>query len=384
MYDFESGVERRGTNCVKWDVPFVTEDVLPMWIADMDFRIAPAITESLQKTAGQGAFGYQFLSEHYYQSVMDWMERRHGYKLEREEICFVPNVVMGLAYAVQTIADPGDEIIVQTPAYGPFFGVVKDNGCKVVESRLKNEDGYYTMDLEDLENKITDRTRAVLICNPHNPSGRVWTREELEALAEVCVRHDLYILSDDIHSELLSKGVRHTFVSQLSEEVKERCFIFTSPSKAFNLAGIHVANCFIANETLRTKFLEKTEKFHAAENSSFAEAALTGAYDRSEQWLTEVNAYIDGNLDYFVEELHEYLPKLGVRKPEGTYLVWVDFRKTDIPAERLKSYLLEECKIAVNEGEFFGKAGEGFVRFNLACPRKTVEMAVGRLKEKFA
>lgn len=384
MYDFESGVERRGTNCVKWDVPFVKEDVLPMWIADMDFKIAPAITENLQKIAGQGAFGYQFLSEHYYESVMNWMERRHGYKLKREEICFVPNVVMGLAYAVQTIADPGDEIIVQTPAYGPFFEVVKDNGCTIVESSLKNVDGCYTMDMEDMERKITEKTKAVIICNPHNPSGRVWTEEELKKLADICIRHNLYILSDDIHSELLSKGVKHTFVSMLSEEVKKRCFIFTSPSKAFNLAGIHVANCFIADDELRKRFLANTEKFHAGENSSFAEAALIGAYDESEQWLAEVNEYIDGNLEYFVKELHEHLPQLGVRKPEGTYLVWVEFRKTDIPVKNIKQYLLEECKIAVNEGEFFGNDGEGFVRFNLACPRKTVETAVERLKEKLS
>lgn len=384
MYDFESGVERRGTNCVKWDVPFVTEEVLPMWIADMDFRIAPAITESLQKTAGQGAFGYQFLSENYYSSVMNWMKHRHGYELKREEICFVPNVVMGLAYAVQTIAEPEDEIIVQTPAYGPFFEVVKDSGCIVKESRLKNDNGYYTMDLDDLESRITEKTKAVIICNPHNPSGRVWTEKELRDLADICIRHNLYILSDDIHSELLSKGSKHTFISMLSNEIKDRCFIFTSPSKAFNLAGIHVANCFISNEKLRTEFMAKTEKFHAGENTSFAEAALTAAYDQSEEWLKELNEYIDGNLEYFVNELHEHMPTLGVRKPEGTYLVWVDFRNTDIPEEKVRQCLLEQCKIAVNEGDFFGEDGIGFVRFNLACPRKTVEMAVERLKEKFA
>lgn len=386
MYDFDSGVERKGTNCIKWDVPFVKEkeDVLPMWIADMDFRVAPAITENLTKISRQGAFGYQLLSENYYKSVMSWMERRHGYHLEREEICFVPNVVVGLAYAVQTIANPGDEIIVQTPAYGHFFGVVKDNDCKVVESKLKNEQGYYTMDLEDLENKITEKTKAVIICNPHNPSGRVWSEKELRDLAEICVKHDLYILSDDIHSELIMKGNKHTFISLLSEEVRKRCFIFTSPSKAFNLAGIHLANCFIADENLRKKFMEQKAKFHAGENSSFVEAALTGAYDESEDWLNEVTEYIDGNLEYFVQEIHKHMPELTVYKPEGTYLVWVDFRKTSIEPEKLQQYLLNECKIVANPGEFFGKGGEGFARFNLACPRSTVVEAVNRLKSKFA
>ena len=384
MYDFDNGVKRRGTNCIKWDVPFVKEDVLPMWIADMDYRVAPAITENLERIIEQGAFGYQFLSEQYYQSVINWMERRHGYHLEREEFCFVPNVVVGLAYAVQTIANPGDELIVQTPAYGPFFGVIKDNRCKIVENPLKNNNGYYTMDMKDLESKITKKTKAVIICNPHNPSGRVWTENELSDLAEVCIRHNLYILSDDIHSELISKGNKHTFISGLSEEIRNRSFIFTSPSKAFNLAGIHLANCFIADERLRKKFMEQKSKFHAGENSSFVEAALTGAYDKSEEWLIEVNEYIDDNLNYFVQEIQKYMPKLTVFKPEGTYLVWVDFRRTSIEPQQLQQYLLEECKIATNAGDFFGKEGEGFARFNLACPRSTVVEAVKRLKVKFA
>ena len=384
MYHFDEGIERRGTNCVKWDVPFVTSDVMPMWIADMDFEIAPAITKRLEEIAGQGAFGYQFLSDQYYEAVMSWMRRRHGLELKKEEICYVPNVVMGLSFAVQAVSEPGDEIIIMTPVYGPFFKVVCDNDRVLLECSLKNDNGYYTMDFDDFESRITPKTKAVILCNPHNPSGRVWRREELQAFADICMKHDLYIISDDIHSELITEGYRHTFISSLSKEVRERCIICTSPSKAFNLASIHVANCFVFNEALQKKYKDILERSHAAENNAFAEAALLGAYNDSEDWLDELNQYINGNLEYFVDFIKREIPSLTVCKPEGTYLVWVDFRKTEIPSVELHDYLLEECHIAVNDGNFFGKLGDGFARFNLACPRATVVKALEELKNKFA
>lgn len=383
MYQFDKGIARKGTNCVKWDVPFVTPDVTPMWIADMDFEIAPAITENLKKIAGQGAFGYQFLSDKYYEAVISWMERKHGLAVKREEILYVPNVVLGMSFAVQAVSEPGDEIIIMTPVYGPFFKVVNDNNRILSESPMKNDHGYYTMDLEDFESRITARTKAVIFCNPHNPSGRVWRREELKAFADVCMKHDLYIISDDIHSELISEGHEHIFISSLSEEIKRKCVLCTSPSKAFNLAGIHVANCFIFDEALRERYAEICEKSHAAENNAFAEAALLGAYNDSEEWLKELNQYINGNLDYFVDYVQTEIPSLTVRKPEGTYLVWVDFRKTGILPEELHEYLLKECRLAVNDGTFFGESGRGYARFNLACPRAYVMKALEQLKEKF-
>lgn len=382
MYDFDTGVKRKGTNCVKWDVPFITEEVTPMWIADMDFEIAPAITENLRKTAGQGAFGYQFLSEKYYQAVIDWMERRHHYPVTREEICFVPNVVMGIGYAIQAVSEPGDEIIIQTPVYGPFFDSVKDTDRALVESQMRQTDGYYTMDLEDFESKITPKTKATILCNPHNPSGRVWTREELLKLADICMKHGLYIISDDIHSELVRKECTHTFISLLSEQIRDRCIICTSPSKAFNLAGIHVANCFISNKNVRERFESIARKLHAAESNAFVEAALLGAYNESEKWLEELNVYIEENVNCFVDYIHQYIPSLRVCRPEGTYLVWVDFSHTEVPVGQLREYLLKECHVAVNAGEFFGKDGQGYVRFNLACPRDSVRRVLEALREK--
>lgn len=384
MYHFDEGIERKGTNCVKWDVPFVTPDVIPMWIADMDFEVAPAITDNLKKIAAQGAFGYQFLSDKYYEAVMNWMKRRHGLEIKREEICYVPNVVLGLSFAVQAISEPGDEIIIQTPVYGPFFKIVNDNNRVLVENPMKNENGYYTMDLKDFESRITSKTKAVIICNPHNPSGRVWKKEELAALADICIKHGLYILSDDIHCELVSEGCAHTFISSLSEEVKKKCVICTSPSKAFNLASVHVANCFIFDENLREKYREISEKSHAAENNAFAEAALLGAYNDSEDWLIEANKYIAGNIEYFVSYVKNEIPVLKIYKPEGTYLAWVDFRNTSVPGKKLHEYLLKECHLAVNDGKFFGESGDGYARFNLACPRKQIRQVLEVLKEKFA
>ncbi|MBO5461407.1 MAG: pyridoxal phosphate-dependent aminotransferase [Ruminococcus sp.] len=384
MYDFDKGINRRGIHCVKWDVPFITEDITPMWIADMDFEVAPEITNSLKRIAGQGTFGYQFLSKDYYDAIINWMKRRHDYEVKPEEIIHVPNVVLGLMFGVQTVTKPGDEIILMTPVYGPFFQVVNTNNRVLVESPMKNENGYYTMDFEDLEKRITEKTKAVIICNPHNPAGRVWTREELEKLADICIKHDLYILSDDIHSELLTKGHKHTFISSVSEEARQRSLIFTSPTKAFNLAGIHVANCFIANEEIRKKYKEIAHQSFAAEENSFTEAALVAAYNKSEEWLDELNKYIEGNLDYFVDYIQKEIPKLTVYKPEGTYLVWVDFSKTGIPHSELQEYLRKECGVFVNEGLFFGSLGEGYLRFNLACPRKNITPVLEKMKKVFS
>lgn len=382
MDQFDQGINRKGTNCVKWDVPFVTEKVIPMWIADMDFATAPAVTERLKKAAAQGAFGYQFLSDQYYDAVIQWMDRRHHYQIEKDWICFLPNVVMALSAAVQAVSEPGDEIIIQTPVYGPFYKTVKDNDRVLIESRLKNQDGYYTMDLEDFESKITPKTKAAILCNPHNPSGRVWTYEELKAFTEICLKHQLYIISDEIHCELLTKGHPHTVISTISKETAKRSIICTSPSKAFNLAAIHVANCVIENEELRVRFQELAEKTHAAECNAFAEAALIGAYNESEQWLDELNEYIEGNLDYFVGYVEKNIKKLKVCRPEGTYLLWVDCRELGIPYEKIHDFFLNVCNVAVNDGEFFGEEGKGFVRFNAACPRKNLEIALDRMKKE--
>lgn len=380
MYQFDEGIERRNTNCEKWDAPFVGEDVIPMWIADMDFAVAPAITDRLVCTAKKEAFGYQLLSDDYYRAVCHFMKTHHRYEIEREWICYVPNVVLGLFVAVQTVTEAGDEVLIQTPVYGPFFRVIQESGRILRESRLMNLDGYYSMDLEDLEKKITEKTKAILLCNPHNPSGRVWTEQELEALVRVCARAGLCVISDDIHSDLILEGNTHTMIANICRKYGVLCITCTSPSKAFNLASIHVANCIIEDRAIRERFKGLLRMYHVDECNAFAEEALIGAYEESEEWLKEVNHYIEQNIDYFVNYIGDNLPCLKVKKPEGTYLVWTDFSETGIPAEKLKSELKEKCQVLVDEGEFFGEAGKGYVRFNLACPRKNIEKVLEKLR----
>lgn len=384
MNRFEQGIERRNTNCDKWDAPFVKDGVVPMWVADMDFEVAPAITERLVRAARKGAFGYQFLSEHYYDAVIHFMKERHEYSIEKDWICYVPNVVLGLFAGLQAVTKEGDEAIIQTPVYGPFFKVIRDSGRVLKESELKNEDGYYTMDFEDLERKITDRTKAMLICNPHNPSGRVWKEEELKRLVSICAQHKIAIISDDIHSDIVTRGHRHQMIAPICRKMGVKCITCTSPSKPFNLASVHVANCIIEDETIRERFKKFLAIHHVSECNAFAEEALIGAYEESAEWLAQMNAYVEDNLDYFVNYIHEHIPALKVRKPEGTYLVWVDFSETEIGQGDIKEYLSENCHVLVNDGEFFGQAGKGFVRFNLACPRKNVEFALKNLEKQFS
>lgn len=382
MYEFDNVINRKGSNCVKWDVPFVTDGVIPMWIADMDFEVAPAIKRNLMERVEHGVFGYQFLSERYYQSIINWMKNRHNLEVKREWICYVPNVVLGITFAIQSISEPGDEFIIHTPVYGPFYRAIEDTGRVVVESRMKNQNGYYTIDFEDFERKITSKTKAFILCNPHNPVGRVWKRSELEKIVDICERHNLYIISDDIHSELITKNHRHTFVSEISEGIAEKSFIFTSPSKAFNLASVHVANCFIRNAELREKFEAICEKSHAAENNAFSEAALLGAYEESQDWLDELNEYIEGNLDCIVTYIQEYIPQITVYKPEGTYLLWLDLRNLGLLDNQIYDFLLKDCHLAVNDGTFFGEEGKGFVRMNAACPRTVIMNVLEKLKEE--
>lgn len=382
-YHFDKPIKRRGTYCDKWDAPFVEENVIPMWVADMDFKIAPAISKRLIKVAQRGVFGYQFLSDDYYDAIIQFLKKRHRYQVKKEWICYVPNVVLSLFLSIQAVSEIGDEVIIQTPVYGPFYKVVLESERCLVENPLINNAGYYTMDYYDLEKKITDKTKALLLCNPHNPAGRVWNKKELEKLVEICVKHDICIISDDIHSDIISEEHEHTMIASVCEQYQCKCITAISPSKPFNLASIHVANCIIENDEIRKKFQKLLAIYHVNECNAFAEEALIGAYMESDEWLEEMNRYVEGNINYFVDYIHQNLPILNVHKPEGTYLVWVDFRKTKINPENVKDYLNRNCHVLVDEGEFFGEKGKGYVRFNLACPRTYIETVLENIKKEF-
>lgn len=382
MTDFNQIVNRRGTNCIKWDIKPLEgrEDVLPMWVADMDFEAAPGIVSAMEKVMNHKVFGYRFNSPDYKQAIIDWFWKRHAYSIEKDWICYTPNVVSGLSIGIQTVSEPGDEIILNTPVYGPFYRVVTDNHRVVTECKMIEHNGRYTMDFEAMEKLITDKTKAVMLCNPHNPGGRVWNRNELERLADICLRHGLYIISDDIHADLTYKEHKHMFIASLSKEVEDRCITCTSPSKAFNLAGMQAAHVIIADKALREKFLSPLNALHITGGNSFEEALVVGAYKDSEDWLNAAVSYIEGNIDLFVDGVNEKLPMLRASKPDGTYLVWVDCRALDLAQDELMDLFLNKCGLYLNSGLDYGESGRGFVRVNMACPRKYVEEAVNRME----
>lgn len=383
MYNFDQITERKGTHCVKWDVAdkaFRGTDLLPMWIADMDFPAAPGIVDSMQKRLEQGVFGYGTLSADYYQAVISWMKRRHKYEVEKDWICYTPGIVSALNFAVEALTEPGDELLIPTPVYGPFYHAVEDQGRTAVRVPLQCQDGRYSFDFDALENAVTSRTKALMLCSPHNPVGRVWDKDELESLSDFIIRHNLYVIDDEIHHDLVYKK-EHTVLCRISKEIEQRTILCTAPSKSFNIAGIQASNIIIANEELRQKFRQVVHKHHAFSANSFVEAAVIGAYDDSEDWLNQLLEYLQGNVEYFVEFIQKNLPQIKVSEPEGTYLVWVDCSGLNMTQDELNRFFVEQCHLALNAGDSFGKDGSQYMRFNLACPRKLVEQALTQLQQ---
>ena len=379
---FDLLTERRGTCSVKWDAAdraFGGENLLPMWIAAMDFPAAPGILDSLSRRVEQGVFGYGTLSQAYYDAVIGWMERRHHCKVERDWIVYTAGVVTALNYAVQAATEPGDEILVPSPVYGPFYHAVEDWDRVLVKCPLKNDALRYTFDFEDMERRVTPRTRALMLCSPHNPVGRVWERAELAELAAFCLRHNLSVIADEIHNDLVFRA--HTMFLNVSAELAGRTILCTAPSKTFNLAGIQASNIIIPGEALRQKYRAAVARNHGSSANSFVQAAVLGAYNDSERWLDELLEYLDGNMALFCGTVERELPKLRVRRPEGTYMTWVDCSGLGLEPGALKRFFVDRCGLALSDGAGFGEEGAGFMRFNLACPRATVEECLRRLKE---
>lgn len=380
-FNFHQPVERRGTSCVKWDSAdrvFKGTDLLPMWIADMDFPTAPAIQQQLHSRVEQGIFGYGILPPEYYQTVAGWMRRRHGCEVKPEWITYTAGVVPALNYAVQAATQLGDEVMLNTPIYHPFYQAVEEQGRTLVKSPLREKDLYYTFDFEDMERRVTERTKAFLLCSPHNPVGRVWKREELERLADFCLRHHLTVIADEIHHDLVFE--EHTMFLNISPEIARQTILCTAPSKTFNLAGIQIGNAIIPDDELRKRFKSLVVKAHAFSANSFVAPAVIGAYGQSEEWLDQLIAYLKGNMELFCSAIESELPRLRVRKPEGTYLAWVDCSGLGLSPDGLKRFLVEKCRLALSDGAGFGDGGEQFARFNLACPRSTVQECIRRLR----
>lgn len=380
-YDFDQLIPRRGTNSVKWDEE-PAADILPMWVADMDFRTAPCVVEALRRQVEHGVYGYATVPESYYGAVTSWFARRHGWAPGADWILPVTGVIPALSAILRALTRPGDRVLVLTPVYNHFFIAIDNSGCSAAECELTYGDNRYTVDFDALERRAADpAVNLMLLCNPHNPAGRVWTPEELRRIGDICLRRDILVVADEIHCELVMPGFRYTPFASLCEEFERRSVTCTSPSKAFNLAGLQVANIFAADAALRARIGHSLQINETGEIGPFAIEALIAAYDEGAEWLDALNEYLHGNYRFSREYFDRNLPQYPVLPLEGTYLVWVDCRASGLTSDELETKLLEEAKLRINPGAIYGEAGRDFIRLNIACPRKLLAEGLDRLRK---
>ena len=380
-YDFDEIIPRRGTHSIKWELDS-DPDVLPMWVADMDFRTAPPVVEALLRRVEHGIFGYAQTPHSYYDAVVKWFARRHDWHMEPEWILPTTGVIPALSAILKALTQPGDKILVQTPVYNHFFISIRNSGCRTTENDLTYRGGAYSIDFADLERKASDpAVKAMLLCNPHNPAGRVWSPEELRRIGEICLRNGVFVVADEIHCELVMPGFRYTPFASLGEEFLYNSVTCCSPSKAFNLAGLQVANIIAARETVRAKIEKALRINETGEIGPLAIDALTAAYNEGAEWLDALNEYLHANYLFLREYFAQYLPQFPILPLEGTYLVWADCRAAGLASDELAERLLAESKLRVNSGTMYGAAGEGFIRLNIACPRTLLAEELERLRK---
>lgn len=380
---FDEIIHRRDTNSLKWDhcmERFGKEDILPMWVADMDFKSPAEVTEAIILRAEHGVFGYTGISERLNNALTGWMKRRNGWTVDRQWIVHSPGVVTSINISILAFTDVGDRILIQTPVYYPFYSSISDNERQLVVNPLKNNDGHYEIDFDDLEKKLESGVKMMILCSPHNPIGRVWSAVELDRVAKLCLKYNVLLVSDEIHSDLVYGGHRHIPAASLSGEISDNSVTLTSPTKTFNLAGLCESTAIIPNAELRRKFAKTLNKTGAGMLNIFALAAAEAAYSSCESWLEELMSYLHDNLETLVEYFDKNIPGIKVTKPEATYLAWLDCRSLPVPAEKLKEFFTFKAGVGLNDGITFGKEGLGFQRINFACPRTLLLEGLERIK----
>ena len=399
-YNFDKEINRMGTSSVKWDyqkgnMALVETDacdakhgadrLLPLWVADMDFQSPPAVIEALKARAEHGIFGYTVSSDAYFEALINWMDTHYDRQIKKEWVVLTPGVVSALNIMVQTFVAPGEKVLIQPPVYYPFYNVIENNETEVVRNGLIEENGRYLMDFDDLAEKAADpAVKMAILCSPHNPIGRVWTREELTRFGEICLANDVLVVSDEIHCDLIHTGHTFTSFASISEEFAQNSIVCTAPSKTFNLPGLKTSNMIIPNSKLRLAFTKTMNRAGLLGGNTFGIVGTEAAYRYGEAWLTKLLAYIESNYHFMVDYLAEHLPQLTVFPLEGTYLVWVDCRALGLDADTRQALFLDEAKLFLDEGELFGPEGLGFERFNIACPRHILAEALARMKTVIA
>ena len=381
-FDFDELVARRGTGCVKWD-ECPNDEVIPLWVADMDFKAAPAILDAVRKRAEHGVFGYTVVEEDYYEAIISWFQRRHDWTIRREEILYTTGVVPAMSVAIKALTMPGEKVLILSPDYNCFFSSVKNNGCEVLETALLRVGDSFEVDWEDFETKCADeKTTVFLLCNPHNPCGRVWTSKELELMNDICLRHGVKVVSDEIHCELVMPGYKFQPFAAVSEACRENSVILNSPSKSFNIAGLQAANIICSQPEWRRRLDRAININEVCDLNPFGPVALKAAYNESEDWIDELNQYLWGNYQALCKFVDENIPQWKVCKLEGTYLPWVDISAMNTTAQDLCDKLLDEAKVWLNPGTMYGpQSGEGYIRFNIATQRLRLIEALNRIKK---
>jgi len=386
-YNFDEVIDRKGTNCLKYDFAVergYPEGVLPFWVADMDFRTAPPVIEELARRVQHGIFGYTDPGADYRAAVWNWMKTQHGWTPAEGSLTITPGVVFALGMAVQSFTAPGDAVLIQQPVYYPFSSIILGNDRQLVNSPLVLKDGHYEIDFVDFEQKITSKNvKLFLLCNPHNPAGRVYTRDELQKMATICLQHGVTIVADEIHNDFIRKGYEHTVLASLGDDIAQHVVTCTAPSKTFNLAGLQISNIFIENESMRQKFRATIDHAGYSQPNALGMFAAQAAYEKGLPWLEALRDYLEQNYQKTKAFLAKHLPKVTLIEPEGTYLLWLDFRAYGLSAKELDDIIVHEANLWLDSGHIFGKDGEGFERLNIACPWATLEQGLKQLAKAF-
>ncbi|HDZ18239.1 hypothetical protein LCGC14_1033780 [marine sediment metagenome] len=383
-WPFDKVIDRSETQSAKWE--YFDKELLPLWVADMDFRVPQPIINAIIQRAKHGIFGYSYYHDTYYDAVISWFKRHYNWEIDKEWLAFTPGVIPAINLAIQSFSHPGDKVVIQNPVYYPFFGAIQNNGRQILFNQLKLIDGRYKMDFDDLQLKLADpRAKIFILCNPHNPVGRVWNKEELEQVGEICLKNRILIISDEIHCDLIYPENNHTNFASISEDLALNSITCSSLSKTFNLAGLQLSNIIIPNPKLRKAFVNSIERVFIPEEfgylpNNLSLVAFTAAYQECDGWLKSLLIYLQKNLRSLKSFIKTNIPQVKVIDPEGTYLVWLDFRNLGINYEQLDAFLKENAKVVLDDGKKFGRGGEGFQRINIACPWSILEEALQRIQ----
>lgn len=384
-YDFDNIINRKNTNSLKYDFArerLMPEDILPLWVADMDFKTAPAIINRLKNTVDHGIYGYSDSKADYYETVSNWYEKHFGYKIKNSWIIKTPGVVFAIAMAIRALTDAGDSVLIQNPVYYPFSEVIRDNDRVLINNSLVRKENKYEIDFEDFEKKIVDNNvKLFILCSPHNPVGRVWNEWKLRKLGDICIKHNVYIVSDEIHSDFVYPGYKHIMLNTLSKEYEKITITCTAPSKSFNLAGLQISNIIIPNGEIRKKIKKEISKVGYSQVGIMGIIACQAAYEEGEEWLEELKKYIYSNLGYLRKYLEEKIPEIELVEPEGTYLVWLDCSKLGISGKELKEFIVHKAGLWLDVGHIFGKEGDNYIRINIACPKAILDKALCQLEK---